>query len=85
MSKQVTIELADDWSTYLDGLISDRRYESVDHAIEHALRLLEAVEDKEDRLTRLLEEGEREAGFEEWDYERFKTEMRRSGDDRKAA
>ena len=85
MSRDVTISLADHWSTYLDGLILDRRYESVDHAIEHALRLLEAVEDKEDRLTRLLEEGERDAGFKEWDYEGFKAEMRRPDDDRKAA
>ncbi len=84
MSEPVTVSLADHWRVYLDGLVRSGRFASAEDAIESGLRLMEATEHAEDRLARLLEEGEAEGGFEEWDRDAFLAEMHRS-DDRKAA
>lgn len=85
MSEPIPVNLAPHWRVYLEGLVQNRRFASVDDAIENSIRLMEAREHREDRLAALLEEGEREGGFEEWDFEKFKAEMCEEHDDRKAA
>ena len=85
MSEPVTVSLADHWRVYLDGLVKNRRFESVDDAIESSLRLLEATEHADDRLARMLHDGEQEGGFEEFDYDGFLKDVRGRDGDRKAA
>lgn len=85
MSEPIPVTLAPHWRVYLEGLVQNRRFASLDHAIESSIRLMEAREHHEERLALLLEEGEREGGFEEWDFVRFKAEMRREHNARKAA
>ena len=83
MTQAVSVNLSEHWLVYLRGLVQDRRFASLDDAIESGVRLLEADNHAEDRLARLLEEGERDGGFEEWDYEKFRADMDRH--DRSAA
>ncbi|HEU0043110.1 ribbon-helix-helix domain-containing protein [Sphingomonas sp.] len=85
MSETIPVALAEHWRVYLQGLVQNRRFASVDDAVESALRLLEAHESADDRLARLLEEGEATGGFAEWDYDAFKAEMHQRHDARKAA
>lgn len=85
MSEPLTITLSPHWRIYLEGLVQNRRFASLDDAIESGVRLLESREHSGDRLAQLLEEGEREGGFEEWDYEKFKAEVRQDEDACKAA
>lgn len=83
MAEAIPVRLADHWLIYLEGLVQSQRFDSLDEAIESGIRLLEADQNTEDRLARLLEEGENDGGFEEWDYDRFRADMRQR--DRKAA
>lgn len=85
MAEAITVALADHWRVYLEGLIRDRRFQSLDEAIESGLQLLEINERGGASLACLLGEGERDGGFEEWDYDSFRSEMRRRDDDREAA
>ena len=85
MAEPISVSLPDHWLVYLQGLVENRRFESMDEAIASGIRLLEADEHEADHLARLLDEGERDGGFEEWDYDKFKAEMRHRGDDRQAA
>ena len=85
MSQHVTVNLADRWVAYLQDLVADRRFDSLDHVIEDALRLLEATEDKERRLARLLDEGDRSGDAGSWDLKAFLIEARKRDASRKAA
>ena len=85
MSQDVTVRLADHWLVYAQARVDAGRFESLDHAMEHALRVLEASEDREDRLARLLEEGEQSGDAGPWDYQEFLTEMHELDGERQAA
>ena len=85
MTQQVSVTLSDRWAEYLTGLVADRRFESTDHALEDALRLLEKTTDSEERLRRLLEEGEASGDAGPWDLQAFLAEARARDDGREAA
>ena len=85
MADKVTVSLAEHWNVYLNGLVQNRRFESVDDAIESSLRLLEATEHAEDRLARLLEEGERSGDAGPWDFQSFLNEAHELAGNREAA
>ena len=85
MAESIPVTLSEHWRVYVEGLVQNRRFASVSDALETGLRLLEADEHATDRLAYLLEEGEREGGFAEWNYEQFKAEMHQRHDARKAA
>lgn len=76
MSQEVTVKLAGRWYSYLQELVADRRFSSMDDAVEDALRLLEATEDREERLARLLQEGEQSGDAGSWDLQALLTEAR---------
>jgi putative addiction module CopG family antidote len=85
MTTEVTVRLAGRWAEYLQALVADRRFDSIDHALEESLRLLEAFEDREERLARLLDEGERSGDAGSWSLDAFLTECRERDGGRKAA
>ena len=76
MSQEVTVRIASRWYSYLQGLVSDRRFMSIDDAVEDALRLLEATEDKDEQLARMLAEGEESGDAGSWDLQSFLREAR---------
>ena len=76
MTQEFTVKLEDRWLAYLRGLVADRRFTSVDDAVEDALRLLEATEDRDEQLSRLLAEGERSGDAGAWDLPAFLREAR---------
>lgn len=76
MSHEVTLKLERRWYTYLRQLVDDRRFPSIDDAVEDALRLLEATEEREERLARLLLEGEHSGDAGSWDLRAFLTAAR---------
>ena len=85
MSDTIPVALAPHWRVYLEGLVQNRRFASVDDAIEDALRLMEKSENRQDRLERLLQEGEDSGDAGPWDLPSFLAEMRDSHAGREAA
>ena len=85
MPEPITVTLAEHWRVYLDGLVQSGRFTSTDDAIESSLRLLEAVEHEDDRLMRMLEEGEQSGDAGPWDVNEFLSEMHELSDEREAA
>ena len=85
MSEPVTVSLADHWRVYLDGLVRSGRFASAEDAIESGLRLMEATEHADDRLDRMLEDGERSGDAGPWDVRAFLDQVHEMSDKREAA
>lgn len=85
MTQTVSVTLADHWLVYLQGLVRDQRFASLDDAIESGVRLLEADGSAEDRLARLLDEGERSGDAGVWNLDSFLAEAHEHDADRQAA
>lgn len=85
MAEMLSVTLPEHWLVYARGLVSNGRFASLDAAIEDALRLLEATEARQDRLERLLEEGEQSGDAGPWDLQSFLIEARELDAERQAA
>lgn len=64
MGKNTSISLGNHFENFVNKELESGRYSSVSEVIRAALRLLEREEDKEQKLRKALEIGEK-SGFEE--------------------
>lgn len=85
MAETLSVTLPEHWLVYARGLVSSGRFASLDHAMEDALRSLEAADAREERLERLLEEGEQSGDAGPWDLQAFLSEAWELDADRQAA
>ncbi|GAB6043183.1 type II toxin-antitoxin system ParD family antitoxin [Endothiovibrio diazotrophicus] len=74
MAKNTSITLGDHFDRFIAGQLKSGRYGSASEVVRAGLRLLENNEAKQERLRRLLDEGER-SGLVEYSHEALIAEL----------
>lgn len=74
MAKNTSITLGEHFDHFIAGQLESGRYGSASEVVRAGLRLLEKSETKQERLRRLLDEGER-SGLVEYSHEELVAEL----------
>lgn len=78
MPRNTSVTVGDHFARFIDQQIEAGRYASASEVIRAGLRMLEDYETKLKALHDALDEGERSGPAEPFDFDVFKTEMRRT-------
>ena len=77
MRKAMSIQIEEDFGTFIDQKVSDGLYSSRDDVVEAGLRLLKAHDEELEAIRQALIEGEESGEPVEFDFEAF-VEMKRA-------
>ena len=84
-TKNTSFAISEHFATFADRLVAQGEYGSTSEVIRAGLRLLEAQQEKRDRLNAMLEEGEASGDAEDFDFDAFIAEIGDDKDDERIA
>ena len=76
MRKAMSIQIEEDFGTFIDQKVSDGAYESRDDVVEAGLRLLKEQDAELEAIRQALIEGEESGEAVDFDFDNFLNRMR---------